>query len=152
VQHVFVAENKSTFHVYSNGGHGIIRKRGRNVYSYDVIKGIDPLGYASLVEDGKIAYREWLNDKEWLSATCEAEFPDAPVQVAQIFESERSGDLIINSRMGWDLMPETPPHQGTHGGLHSSEMRVPILVANSRYEVKPDQPLRTSDILNILLA
>jgi len=152
VQHVFVAENKSTFHAYSNDGHGIIRKRGGNEYSYDVIKGIDPLGYASLVKDGKIAYGEWLNDREWLSATCESEFPDAPVQVSQIFESERSGDLIINSRMGWDLMPETPPHRGTHGGLHSSEMRVPVLVANSRYKVKPDQPLRTSDILNILLA
>ena len=152
VQHVFAAENKTTFHVYSHDGHGIIRKRGRNEYSYDVVKGVDPLGYASLVEDGKIAYREWLNDQKWLSATCKAEFPDAPVQISQIFESERSGDLIINSRMGWDLMPEVPPHRGTHGGLHSAEMRVPLLVANSSYEVNPDQPLRTLDVLDILLA
>jgi hypothetical protein len=152
VQHVFAAENKSTFHVYSHDGHGIIKKKGRNEYSYDMIKGTDPLGYDSIVEDGKIAYGEWLDDRKWLSATCESEFPDMPVQVSQIFESKRSGDLIINSRMGWDLMPEMPPHRGTHGGLHSAEMKVPLLVANSRYEVKPDQPLRTLDVLEILLA
>ena len=152
VQHVFVAENKTTFHVYSCDGHGVIRKKGRNEHSYDVIEGKDPLGYTSIVEDGKIAYGEWLDDREWLSATCEAEFPDVPVQVSQIFESPRSGDLIINSRMGWDLMPETPPHRGSHGGLHAAEMKVPLLVANSSYEVKPDQPLRTLDVLDILLA
>ncbi len=75
--------------MYSCDGHGVIRKRGRNECSYDVIEGEDPLGYAAIVEDGKIAYGEWLDDREWLSATCEAEFPDAPVQVSQIFESER---------------------------------------------------------------
>jgi len=152
VQHAFVAENKTTFHAYSHDGHGIVRKRGRNEYSYNVIEGADPLGYASIVKDGKIAYGEWLDDREWLSATCEAEFPDVPVQISQIFESQRSGDLIINSRMGWDLMPELPPHRGSHGGLHAAEMRVPLLVANSSYEVKPDQPLRTPDVLDILLA
>jgi len=152
VQHVFVAENKNTFHVHSCDGHGVVRKRGRKEYSYDVIEGKDPLGYAIIVEDGKIAYGEWLDDREWLSATCEAEFPDAPVQISQIFESPRSGDLIINSRMGWDLMPESPPHRGSHGGLHAAEMNVPLLVANSSYEVKPDQPLRTLDVLDILLA
>jgi len=152
VQHVFVAENKTTFHVYSCDGHGVIKKKGRNEHSYDVTEGKDPLGYASIVEDGKIAYGEWLDDREWISATCEAEFPDVPVQVSQIFESPRSGDLIINSRMGWDLMPESPPHRGSHGGLHAAEMKVPLLVANSSYEVKPDQPLRTPDVLDILLA
>ncbi len=152
VQHVFVAENKNTFHAYSRDGHGIIKKRGRNEYSYDVAQGTDPLEYATIVEDGKIAYREWLDDQEWLSATCEAEFPDAPVQISQIFESPRSGDLIINSRMGWDLMREMPQHRGSHGGLHAGEMKVPLLVANSSYEMKPDQPLRTTDVLDILLA
>ncbi len=152
VQHVFVAEDKTTFHVYSSEGHGVIRKRDPNEYSYNLIEGKDPLGYASIVEDGKIAYGERLDDREWLSATSEAEFPDAPVQISQIFESPRSGDLIINSRMGWDLMSESPPHRGTHGGLHAAEMRVPLLVANSSFEVKPDQPLRTLDVLDILLA
>jgi len=152
VKHVFVAENKTTFHVFSCDGHGVIRKKGRNDYAYDVVRDKDPLGYAALVEDGKIAYREWLDDREWLSATCKAEFPDAPVQISQIFESPRSGDLILNSNMGWDLMPDMPPHRGSHGGLHAAEMKVPLLVANSSYEVKPDQPLRTLDVFDILLA
>jgi len=152
VQHVFVAENKTTFHVHSCDRHGVIRKRGRNEYRYDVIEGKDPLGYAALVEDGKIAYGEWLDDREWLSATCEAEFPDAVVQASQIFESPRSGDLVINSRMGWDLMSEMPPHRGSHGGLHAAEMKVPLLVGNSSYEVKSGQPLRTLDVLDILLS
>ncbi len=151
-QHVYVSENDTTCHAYSRDGHGAIRKKGANEYSYDVIEGKDPLGYSSLVEQGKIAYGEWLDDREWLVATCESEFPDVPVQISQIFESERSGDLIINSRMGWDLMPEMPPHVGTHGGLHAGEMKVPLLVANSRYELEPDQPLRTTDVFDILLA
>jgi hypothetical protein len=152
VQHVFVRENKATSHVYSRDGHGAIKKRRGNEYRYDVIEGIDPLEYDSVVEDGKIAYGEWLDEREWLSATCEAMFPDAPVQVSQLFESARAGDLIINSRMGWDLKPEMQPHHGTHGGLHSAEMRVPLLVANSRYELRSDQPLRTPDVMDILLA
>jgi len=152
VKHVFVAENKTTLHVYSCDGHGVIRKKGLNEYSYNVSEGVDPLDYATLVEDGKFAYGEWLNNREWLAATCQAQFPDAPVQISQIFESERSGDLILNSKMGWDLMPELPPHKGSHGGLHAAEMKVPLLVANSHYKVKPDQPLRTTDVLDILLA
>jgi predicted AlkP superfamily pyrophosphatase or phosphodiesterase len=150
VQHVFVAENKNTFHVYSGDGHGIIKKKGKNEYSYNVIEGKDPFEYTSLVEDGKISYGEWLNDQEWLSATCEASFPDGPVQISQIFESPRSGDLIINSRMGWDLMSEA--HHGSHGGLHAAEMRVPLLFANSNYKVAPGQPLRTLDVFDILLS
>ncbi|MCW3978163.1 MAG: hypothetical protein NWF12_00320, partial [Candidatus Bathyarchaeota archaeon] len=152
VQHVFARENDATFHAYSRDGHGVIRKKGRNEFSYDVIDGEDPLGYAPVIKEGRIAYGEWLDDREWLSATSEAEFPDAPVQVSQIFESQRSGDLIINSRMGWDLMPEMPPHRGSHGGLHAAEMKVPLLVANSNYDVEPEQPLRTLDVLDILLA
>jgi hypothetical protein len=54
--------------------------------------------------------------------------------------------------MGWDLMPELTPHRGSHGGLHAAEMKVPLLVANSSYEVNPDQPLRTLDVFDILLA
>ncbi len=49
-------------------------------------------------------------------------------------------------------MREMPPHRGSHGGLHAAEMKVPLLVANSSYEMKPDQPLRTTDVLDILLA
>jgi len=152
VEQVFVAENRTTCHVYSDDGHGVIMKRGQNEYCYDVAEGSDPLGYTSLVEKGRIAYGEWLNDQEWLAATCECDFPDGPVQISQIFESERSGDLIINSRMGWDLMPELAPHVGTHGGLHAGEMKVPLLVANSSCELQPDHPFRTTDVFEMLLA
>jgi len=151
IQHVFLSENKTTFHVFSRDGHGIIKKKGQKDYSYEIVGNTDPLGYDSFVKKGKIAYGEWMDDKEWLAATCEAEFPDAPVQIAQIFESKRSGDLVINSRMGWDLMPETPPHHGTHGGLHSAEMRVPLLIASPHGQIESDKPLRTLDIFNILL-
>lgn len=151
IQHVFLSENKTTFHVFSHDGHGIIKKKGQKYYSYEIVGDTDPLGYDPLVKEGKIAYREWTDDKEWLAATCEAEFPDAPVQIAQIFESNRSGDLVINSRMGWDLMPETPPHRGSHGGLHSAEMKVPLLVASPHQQIESDKPLRTLDVFNILL-
>jgi len=151
IQHVFLSENKTTFHVFSYDGHGIIRKTGQNDYSYEIDGKSDPLSYDSLVKRGKIVYKERMNDKEWLAATCDAEFPDAPVQIAQIFESKRSGDLIINSRMGWDLMPETPPHHGTHGGLHSAEMKVPLLVTTRHQHIESDKPLRTLDVFNMLL-
>jgi hypothetical protein len=151
VQHVFTTENDATVHVYSSEGHGIIRKKGRNEFSYDVVEGEDPLDYGDIVDDGRFAYGEYLDDQEWLKATYEAKFPDVPVQISQIFESPRSGDLIINSRIGWDLMPELTEHKGSHGGLHSAEMKVPLLVGNSSFEINPDQPLRTLEVYNILL-
>jgi arylsulfatase A-like enzyme len=151
IRQVFTAENRDTFHVYSNDGHAIVRKRGVNQYAYQLVEGSDPLGYQSVVDAGKMSYGEWLDGEEWIGATCEAEFPDAPVQISQIFESERSGDLILNARANWDLMPEMPPHKGSHGGLYTHEMNVPLLVANSARKVSPDRPLRTTDVYDILL-
>jgi len=152
VRQVFAAENKDTFHVYSSDGHAVVKKRGTDQYSYQLVDGLDPLAYKSVVEAGKMSYGEWLDEEEWLAATCGNEFPDGPIQISQIFESERSGDLIINARADWDLMPETPPHKGSHGGLYAQEMNVPLLVANSAQKISPDRPLRTTAVCDILLA
>ena len=45
--------------------------------------------------------------------------PDACLQLAQLFRAERSGDIVVSARRGYDLRArwEVPEHHSTHGAL-----------------------------------
>ncbi len=66
-----------------------------------------------------------------LAYTADTTYPDAPLQVAQVFDSPRAGDFIISASHGWDLR-EREGHidmRSCHGSLHREHMTVPF-VAN----------------------
>ena len=95
----------------------------------------DPLAY-----DGA---PEALTPEEWLTVTNETDYPDAPVQLMQIFRSPRAGDVILSARPGHDLRErhEVPEHKGTHGSLHRDHMLVPLISS-----VSLRGPVRSVDI------
>ncbi|HEY7954975.1 MAG TPA: alkaline phosphatase family protein, partial [Polyangia bacterium] len=60
-------------------------------------EGSDPFGYGPLPVE--------MTRQEALARTVSTDYPDAPVQVAQVFDSPRAGDFLISATRGYDLRP-----------------------------------------------
>ena len=138
----FVAsrDRRGVVRVSGEAGEAHIRRQG-NCIEYRV-QGQDPLGYGDLPE--KLSLRESLEH------TFNAEFPDGPVQLLQLFQSPRCGDLVLNADIGFDLRAryEHPEHHGSHGSLHRQHMQVPLLL---NHPLEHNRPLRTVDLFPSIL-
>ncbi|MBI3070957.1 MAG: alkaline phosphatase family protein [Deltaproteobacteria bacterium] len=86
-------------------------------YSVD---GSDPFGFPPLPAV--------MTSLDALRLTATTDYPDAIVQLAQLFTSARTGDVVVSARLGHDLRArfEKPPHIGSHGSLHRAHMLVPL--------------------------
>jgi arylsulfatase A-like enzyme len=91
------------------------------------------------------------HDKDvWFEHSTGTDYPDAPFQISQIFDSERCGDIVASSAPGWDFMNQS--HKATHGGLEKGEMMVPCVVAGPGVKVGEAIPrARTVDIYPMYL-
>jgi hypothetical protein len=80
---------------------------------------------------------------EVLERTFDKAYPDAPLQIAELVGSERSGDLILSARPGWDFRDryEPIPHVSTHGALRREQMVVPFIV-----DAATQRPRRSIDL------
>jgi hypothetical protein len=108
-------------HVRSATGMGVIDWcNGFCTYNYS---GTDPLGCGPF---------QSLDAEDVLSRSFEASHPDACLQLAQIFRAERSGDLVVSAKRGYDLRArwEVPEHRSTHGALVPAQMHVPVIISH----------------------
>jgi predicted AlkP superfamily phosphohydrolase/phosphomutase len=130
------------------GGIVVLSKRGRVRVSRDngliryASEGDDPFHY------GKLPHV--FSEREALELTAESDYPDAPVQLLQIFDSPRTGDLVITARKGFDLRLrwEVPEHLASHGSLIKEHMVVPFLM---NHPIDHERPIRTVDIFPTIL-
>lgn len=85
---------------------------------------------------------------EWLPATLNGPYPDAPVQLLQVFRSARAGDLVLAAAPGADLRAdwEIPEHRSGHGSLTAEHMRC-VVAANRPLA----GPVRTVDLFPMIL-
>ena len=90
-------------------------------FSYQ-FQGSDPLGYGTPYHN--LSYRDALIQ------TYESEYPDGLVQLWQIFQGDRTGDLVLSADPGYDLRAryEYPEHHATHGALNAEQMFVPLAI------------------------
>lgn len=90
-------------------------------FSYQ-FQGTDPLGYG-------VCYQN-LSSREALIQTYDSEYPDGLVQLWQIFQGDRTGDLVLSADPGYDLRAryEYPEHHATHGALNAEQMFVPLAI------------------------
>ena len=107
-----------------------------------LVRGADPFGYANLSACASL--------EAHLGETVGGDYPDAPLQLAQLFSSVRTGDLVVSARPGYDLRDrfEDPEHRSTHGSLHKSHMVVPLL---SSHPLEA-RPARTVDVFPTVLS
>ena len=87
--------------------------------------------------------------RQWLEATWEAPYPDAPFHLLDQFRSRRSGDLLVIGREGYDFRGrfEIPEHRWGHGSLTRSHMQTPVWSS----QPIPGVPLRTVDLFPAML-
>jgi hypothetical protein len=102
----------------------------------------DPLGLGLLDQP--------MDRAQSLAATFDSQYPDALVQIEQVFSCARTGDFIVTSKKGYDLREvwEWPEHHGSHGSLHREHMMVPLIYNQTGWN---DRPARTTDIFNTVL-
>jgi hypothetical protein len=119
VDHVIYREAGEEIHVRSRKGACAIKLSNGHV-EYK-ISGGDPFGYPPLPER--------MSRTELLEHTADSDYPDAPLQVAQLFDSPRVGDFVVSATPGFDLRAgnkEKREYRSCHGSLHREHMRVPF--------------------------
>lgn len=86
---------------------------------------------------------------ESLDFTIDTDYPDLIIQMHQLFNSERTGDLVIFAKEGYDLRKkhEWPEHKSSHGSPLRSHMEVPIC---TNLKLK-SQVCRTVDVFSTML-
>ncbi len=125
--------------VSSERGRARVRME-KNTILYETGCG-DPFGFPPM--------RREMTKDEQLNLTFETDYPDALLQVCQIFESSRSGDIVVSAKPGFDLRArlEFPEHRASHGSIIREHISVPIAL-----NVKTrNSPARTADIYPTVL-
>ncbi len=129
----------------------------------DAVHVISRDGYARLTvtDTGRVAYVPErgdvlglgandleLSSQDWVAASFDSPYPDAPVQLLQIFRSSRAGDLVVASAPSTDLREdwEFPAHRSGHGSLIDEHMKC-VVAVNRPVRA----PLRTVDIFPLVL-
>ena len=82
--------------------------------------------------------------REWVEATWDAPYPDAPFHLLDQFRSRRTGDLLVVGKEGYDFRAryEIPEHRWGHGSLTRAHMQTPVWSSRPL----PAAPLRTVDL------
>ena len=126
--------------VESRAGRAELEEGSEGEISYAVSTG-DPFGWDPLPER--------MGSRESLELTFETHYPDALVQIVQLFRTPRSGDIVVSASPGFDLRErfEWPKHFSSHGGLIRDHMLVPFASSVPLAE----GPVRTADIATTVL-
>jgi len=122
---VVVRLGAGSVRVQNETGAGVIDRvvrGGAKAYRYRVIRGTDPLGYASDPKAAALMDGGHHAADAWLAATAGTGRPDVAVQLIELNDSSRSGDVVVFAADGWDLGGD---EKGGHGGLLRREIVVP---------------------------
>lgn len=109
-------------HILTEKGHGAFRlHEGMIDYKWSHA---DPLGL--FCGENSVT----MSADESLARTFDCPYPDVFVQLSQIFDSPRTGDVVISAKAGHDLREryEHPEHKASHGSLNAEHMRIPFLM------------------------
>lgn len=109
--------------------------------NYERISG-DPFGYNGMPGRMSVA--------EALERSYASRYPDALLQVIQLLEAPRTGDLVLSANQGYDLRAkhESPEHRSSHGALFREHMLVPLAISA---DIR-DQYIRTVDLYPTILS
>ena len=89
--------------------------------AYKVVSS-DPFGFSNIPNTASMDLL--------LEKTIDTNYPDVLVQINQLFDSARTGDLVISAANGFDLRAyhEKPEHCASHGSLLKEHMLVPLVL------------------------
>ena len=116
-------------------------------YRFDHRRG-DPLGYAKNPLLRRLLDGRPHSTLAWREATAAEQYPDAVIQLSQIFHDGRGGDAFISThgRYGFRKVKA-----GNHGGATDEDMRVPLVIAGPSVPCGTYGAARPADIYSLLL-
>jgi arylsulfatase A-like enzyme len=115
--------------------------------SYEVISGIDPLGWIGKVPQDMLEGEPYPAGA-WLEATIDTQYPGLPAQIVAYFRARRAGDLALFAAPGWDFHIR---NRAGHGGLRPADMLVPMLLAGPGVPHQRIDVAQTVDLMPTLL-
>jgi predicted AlkP superfamily phosphohydrolase/phosphomutase len=127
------------FYVQNSRGKALITHH-KDKYYYQPLN-TDPLGLGAIMAD---------DDREALELTFNSNYSGALVQIVQLFNGDRDGDIIVSAANGYDLSDfwEYPAHKGSHGYLSKEHIHVPMIYNQKGWS---EQAARTADIFPSIL-
>jgi len=132
-------------------GRGLIQRQGspaamldQKQYSYRVIDGGDPLGYNEGLYKNEVLSGEFHTAGTWLKETARSGYPDLPVQIMEMFDSRRAGDIVIFAAQGWNFDKHLI---GGHGGVSPEDMLVPMIFAGPG--IAPGSHIDTACVVDV---
>lgn len=152
IKFVIVRDGFHKVHVFSNDGHGAVTwyfdKSGTGWYKYDVVAGPDPLELTGDPNTARLVDNGFYSADMWGEATAEHKYPDAVVQLSQIFADGRSGDIFVIPENDWVLYRGKA---ATHGSIIKEDMHVPFLIRGPAVPTGRFGFARVSDLYPTLL-
>ena len=129
VELVVIRAESNIVKVCDKNGIGVIDRitqGGKKLYRYRVVKGADPLGYSASPSAAKLMDGKYHDAKIWLKASIDTPHPDCVVQIIELTDSPRSGDIMLFARDSWDFDSSGwQSDRGGHGGILRHEIIVP---------------------------
>ena len=126
VDFIVCAGGEDRFHILSAAGVAQLSYNAAGQTFQYAYRGEDPLKVFAKSRD---TAHQTFSLAESLSLTFAGAYPDAFWQMVQIFQSPRTGDIVVLSKPGADLRQkfERYEHHSGHGGLQREHMLVPLL-------------------------
>lgn len=124
-----------SIHFQNGVGHGSFRYDSTtDRIFYKIDRQLDPLGVFDLQ---KPSPADGFSMEDSKRLTFLSHYPDVFYQMYKLFQSPRTGDVVISARSGFDLREkfEHPLHKGSHGSICPEHMFVP-LVMNAKIDRK----------------
>jgi hypothetical protein len=137
--------------VYSMDCHGTIGKidfAGKSYFGYKP-ENCDPLKYCDDKNVAKMCDGTLYNDGTWLEKTWNTNYPDGVVQLGQIFDDGRAGDVFV---VAADDAVFFRKKAATHGSLIKEDMLVPLLMRGPDLKTNTAGPARTVDLYPTMLS
>ncbi|MGQ9650150.1 MAG: alkaline phosphatase family protein [Phycisphaerae bacterium] len=87
----------------------------------------DPLDYLGEADLADFVRAGWHSSRDWLAATAMSRFPDFIPQAVEMFDSPRTGDIVIMAADDWLLYRRG--EVAGHGSCLARDMRIPLFFA-----------------------
>lgn len=136
-------------HLLTPDGHGEYSiDHEKIIYEWKVK---EPLGLDENLIRGKTRLEMSLDES--YQFTFNTHYPDVFVQMEQIFRSDRTGDILISAKSGFDLREkfEHPEHRSSHGAICPEHMKVPLLINHPIHSDQDIPVIRSVDVFPTIL-
>ena len=118
---------------------------GKPWCSYQAERATDPLAYRDhfpKLADGRVhSLAEW-------AETFSGEYPDVPVQLWQLFQTERAGDAVVVLGKDWSFRKAKA---STHGSFMQQDMHIPLVLQGPDLPRGQFMTARAPDVFPVVL-